>query len=126
MSTAQKLRSFFFRFSSICSTMNKYHENKDPTSELHHLHLHPFFIIVITLSHTTLILALQNDGFKINIRLKCTIHGTPTSNHQTMCNPWNSNLSDNVQPMELHLQHDYLLIFHAHPVFNPSPIPLSC
>src|SRR6266478_1165588 len=58
-----KLRSFF-HFSSICSTMNKYHENKDPTSKLHHLHLQPFFIIVITSSHTTLILAFENDGFK--------------------------------------------------------------
>src|SRR5260370_39958033 len=55
---------FFFCFSSICSTMNEYHKNKDPTSELHHLHLHPFFIVVIASSHTTLILALQNDGFK--------------------------------------------------------------
>src|SRR5260370_31648529 len=59
-----KAKINFFHFSSICSTTNEYHENKDPTSELHHLHLHPFFIIVITLPHTTLILALQNDGFK--------------------------------------------------------------
>src|SRR5260370_10976220 len=57
-----KLRSFF-HFSSICSTTNEYHENKDPTSELHHLHLQPFFIIVITSSHTTLILVFENNGF---------------------------------------------------------------
>src|SRR5260370_32090548 len=63
--SAGKLR--FFHFSSICSTMNEYHENKSPTSELHHLHLQPFFIIVITSSHTTLILAFENNGFK----LKC-------------------------------------------------------
>src|SRR5260370_15491795 len=39
----------------------------------------------------------------INVRLECTIHGTPTSKHQTMCNPWNLKLklSDNVQSMEL-------------------------
>src|SRR5260370_21107669 len=117
----------FFHFSSICSTMNEYHKNKDPTSELHHLHLQPFFIIVITSSHTTLILAFENDGFKCNIRLECTIHRTPTSKHQTTCNPWNLKLKplDNMQPIELKLQHDYLHIFYAHPAFDPSPIPSS-
>src|SRR5260370_699848 len=39
----------------------------------------------------------------INIRLKHTIHGTPTSKCWTMCNPWNLKLklSDNMQSMEL-------------------------
>src|SRR5260370_814090 len=124
--------------------MNKYHKNKDPTSELHHLHLHLFFIIVITLSHTTLILALQNNGFKCkhqtrtynpwNPNLKMSDNMQPhrilNSTHWTMHNPWNSNhqttcklqtshMTVNAQRMNLQLQPDYVTITQAHPVFHP-------
>src|SRR5260370_29357522 len=53
----------------------------------------------------------------INVRLKHTIHGTPTSKCWTTCNPWNLKLkpSDNMQPMELQPQLD-----------NVQPMEINC
>src|SRR5260370_1298321 len=85
----------------------------------------------------------------VNIGLKRTIHGTPTSKCQTMCNPWNLKLkpSDNVQSMELklldnmnpwnfscnmtiylspgHIHHSHHLQSHLHFPF-PEPHPQLC